>query len=91
MYGDDPKNLSEEDKKKQRRTIQVQIIMLESDGRKFLNEKNILEAEMRNLKMDGDRIRVNLEEKKRQLEKVSSRILENEGERGKLKKKLNLL
>lgn len=92
MYtADDLQNLSEADKKKQRQAIQVQIIMLESDGRKFLNEKNVLDAEIRNIRMDTERLRIGMEERKKRLEKVSYQIKENEAERIKLKKKLNLL
>lgn len=92
MYADDElKNLSEEDKKKQRRTIQTEIIILESDKRKIINEKNRLEAEMRNLKMDGDRIRMSLEDKRRQFEKTSAQIIQFETEEKRLKRRLNMV
>lgn len=92
MYAnEDLENLSPEEKGRKRREIQIQMIMLESDGRKLTDEKNLLDVEIRKIKIDSERLRVNMDEKKTRLGEVSSRIFENEEEIKKLKKKMNLL
>ena len=84
-------NLSEEDKKKKRNSIQMQMVILDSDGRKLINEKNLLDAELRNLRMDQDRLRIAMEEKQKKYNEMDFKISQNEDELRRLKKKLNLL
>ena len=92
MYtNDDLKNLSEEDKKRQRNSIQLQMVMLESDNRKLINEHNLLDAEMRNLRMNEERLRINLDEKRKRYDMVKNQIAQNEEELKRMKKKLNVL
>ncbi len=84
-------NSGNEDKKRQKNTIQVQMIIMESDGRKLMNEKNILDAEIRKIGRDIDRLKVELSQKKERLAKVSDQIIQNEEEIKRLKKKLATL
>jgi hypothetical protein len=84
-------NLSGEDKNKKRHSIQMEMVILESDQRKFLAEKNNLEVEMRKIKMDMERLRVDLDQKSQRYEKISWQIAQGEEEIKKFKKKLNLL
>jgi len=92
MYTDDDlKNLSEEDKKRQQRNFQMQIIVLDSDTRKIQNKKNVLEAEIRKLKVDQERNRIESDEKKKEYEKISQQIIQNEEDMKRLKKKLTLV
>jgi chromosome segregation ATPase len=85
------KNLSEEDKKRSSHAIQLQIVMLESDNRKLINEQNILDAELRNFRMDEERLRVSLDEKQKRFVQVKSQIAQNEEELKRMRKKLNTL
>ena len=84
-------NLSEEDKKRKRNQLQMEMIMLESDSRKKIAEKGMLEAEIRKLRYDEERLRINTEEKKKRLEIVSREIADSEAEVKKIKKQINLL
>jgi len=81
----------EEERKKQRRNIQMEMIMIESDLRKFAKEKSLLEAEIRKLKQDGERIRVILDEKRKRFDYVSQEVAIKEEDLKKERKKLNLL
>lgn len=89
MYGN--QNSSDDDKKRQQHTIEMQMVILESDNRKFINEKNMLDAEIRKLSMDIERLRVQLDEKRKSYEKVSYQATQNEEELKRLKKKLGTL
>lgn len=92
MYtNDDLQNLSEEEKKKQKHSIEMQVVILESDQRKVVAEKNMLEAELRKLKMDEERLRIVLEGKKERMQKVTYEISQNEEELKRLRKKLNFV
>jgi len=81
----------EEESKKQRRSIQMEMIMIESDVRKLAKEKSLLEAEIRKLKQDGERIRVILDEKRKRFDYVSQEVAIKEEDLKKERKKLNLL
>lgn len=84
-------DLSGEDKKKKRNQFQMEMIMLESDNRKKIAEKGSLEAEIRKLRYDEERLRINLEEKKKRLDIVTREIADLDGEVKKIKKQINLL
>ncbi|HAI74249.1 MAG TPA: hypothetical protein DCS28_02555 [Candidatus Moranbacteria bacterium] len=79
------------EKDRQKRRIQMELLILDSDARKFSNEKISLDAEMRKLKQDEERIRISLDEKKRRYETVTREILSKDEETRRLKKKLNSL
>lgn len=75
-----------DDNRKKR--IQMDITILESDLRKRLTEKVQLEAEIRKLKQDGERLKVMLDEKRTRFEKVQREIFAKEEECKALKKKI---
>lgn len=92
MYtNDDLENLSQEDKKRKRHSVEMEMVMLESDNRKLLNEKNVLDTDIRKLKKDEERIRITLDEKRKQFDKVTYQVNQNEVELKGMKKKLNFL
>jgi len=92
MYtNEDLAHLSDEDKKKQRNSTQMEIIMLESDLKKLIAEKSGMEAEIRKIKYDEERLRVTLDEKKKLFDAVNQKINESEEEVKRLKKRLNFL
>jgi len=91
MYNQNLQNLSDEDKKKKRTQLQMETIMLESDNRKKIAEKGNLEAEIRKLRYDEERLRMSMDEKKKRLEIVSREITDTEAEVKKIKKQINLL
>ena len=92
MYtADDLQNLSEEDKKRKKRSVEMEVIILESDLKKLQNQKVQLEAEIRKIKYDEERLRVALEEKNKFFEKTTFDITQNEEEIIRLKKQLNLI
>lgn len=82
---------NDDEKESQKRRIQMELLILESDSRKFLSEKSTLDAELRKLRQDSDRIKVETDNKKKRYETVTREILTKEEEIKRLKKKLNLL
>lgn len=88
---DDLKNLDAEDKKRKRNSLQMEIIMLESEISKLAAEKNSLDAEIRKMKMDEERFRLSADEKKKRFDFVDQSISEKEAEVKNVRKKLNLL
>lgn len=88
---DDLENLSPEEKKKKLHDLQMQAVILDSDGRKMQVQKIDLESQVRNLKRRQDILRVELEEKEVELEKTERKLIENEEEKKRVKKKINVL
>jgi len=84
-------NSTDEEKKRQRHALEMEIIMLESDMRKDLAENNALDAEIRKLRMDAERMRIAMDEKKKRFDKISFDLTQGEAEVKRLKKKINLL
>lgn len=91
MYNQNLGDLSADDKKRKLNQLQMEMIMLESDSSKKIAEKVTLEAEIRKIRYDEDRLRVTMDEKKKKLELVSREITESEEEVKKIKKQINLL
>ncbi|MFA6047734.1 MAG: hypothetical protein WCV59_02570 [Parcubacteria group bacterium] len=87
----DPTQMSDEDKKRKKHSIEMEMVILESDQKKMISQKTALEAEIRKLKYDEERIRVTLDEKKEELEKATYILTQNEEEVKRLKKQLNLV
>lgn len=88
---EDTDKTGDQDKSRQRNAIQREIIMTEADQRKFLNEKNALEMEIRQLRHEEDRLKIELKEKQSKLERNDYEILQIDNQIKGLKKKLNLL
>jgi chromosome segregation ATPase len=78
-------------KESQKRRLQMELLILDSDTRKLTNEKIALDAELRKLRQDGERIRLNLDSKKGRFDVVVREISSKEEETKHLKKKLNTL
>ena len=78
-------------KESKKRRLQMDLLILDSDTRKLVNEKNLLDMEIRKFKQDEERIRLNLESKKKRYDIVTQEIFSKEDETKQLKKKLNLL
>jgi len=87
----DLQNLTDEDKKRKKHSIEMEMVILNSDHKKLIGQKLILEAEIRKLKYDEERIRVMLDEKKKELEKATYVLAQNEEDTKRLKKQLNLV
>jgi chromosome segregation ATPase len=88
---DGPNNLSDDDKKRKRNSLQMEIIMLKSEVSKLSAEKDTLDAEIRKLRMDEERLRITSDEKRKRFDKAIQDILEKEAEIKSIKKKINLL
>ncbi|PIR73592.1 MAG: hypothetical protein COU40_01685 [Candidatus Moranbacteria bacterium CG10_big_fil_rev_8_21_14_0_10_35_21] len=82
-----------EEKKDSRKIndIQREIVMQESDLHKKLEEKTRLEAEVRALKKETARIKIQMQEKQIALDKLSYELVQFEAEIKKLKKEMNLI
>lgn len=92
MYtNDDLKNLNDDEKKKKRSSLQMEIVMLESEIRKLAAEKDVLDADLRKIRMDEERLRITSDEKKKRFDLVTRETSEKEMEIKSMKKKLNLL
>ncbi|HRY82834.1 MAG TPA: hypothetical protein P5232_04005 [Candidatus Moranbacteria bacterium] len=89
MYGNNAS--SDEDKGRQKNAINMQLSILDTDQRKFVAEKNMLDAEIRKLKMDSERLRIDLNEKEKRFSTVNFQFSQNEEEIKGLKRKLALL
>lgn len=79
------------DKSRKQNEIQRDIIMAEADLRKISQEKIALDAEIRALKKEDDRIKVTMQEKRARLSKVDYEITQAEAVVKALQKKLNLI
>jgi len=89
--GADDQEENSADAHRKRSDVQRDIIMQESDYRKKLTKKTEIEAEIRKMKKDEERIRIEIGEKREALEKLNYEILQMEAEMTRLKKKLNLI
>jgi chromosome segregation ATPase len=78
-------------KESQKRRIQMELLILDSDMRKLTTERTTLDAELRKLRQDGERIRLNLDSKKKRYDIVVREIGSKEEDTKHLKKKLNTL
>jgi chromosome segregation ATPase len=87
----DPTSMSAEDKKRKRNSIQMEMLIKESDVKKFIGRKNLLDAEIRKLRMDAERLRIDLDGKQKEYKRMEQEIQQNEDELRHLKKQLNLL
>lgn len=86
MYANN--NPSEEDKKRQLNALNMQLSIMDSDQKKISSEKNTLEAEIRKLKMDAERLRIDLGEKQERFKKITFQFTQNEEEIKRIKRKL---
>ena len=74
-----------------KRRIQMELLIMDGDLRKMNTDKIAVDNDIRTLTRDGERIRINLDEKKRYLAKLMQDARAKEEELRTLRKKLNLL
>ena len=86
MYANN--DASDDDKKRQINALNMQLSILDSDQKKFSAEKNMLDAEIRKIKMDTERLRIDLDEKQKRFEKITFQFTQNEDEVKRIKRKL---
>jgi chromosome segregation ATPase len=86
---DELQKLSDEDKRKQSHSIQMQAVILDSDQKKLIAERTLLESEIRQTQTKQERLRIEMEEKKRKSAEVSRKIAQNEDELKNIRKRLN--
>jgi len=86
---DNEKQAHDAEKGRQRNTIQRDMIMVESDYKKYANEKNTLDMEIRALKKDEAQIKISLHEKQERLSKAEYELVQLDVALKGLKKKLN--
>lgn len=92
MYTNDAfSKIGDEDRRKKRTDLQREIIMLESDNRKILSNKNLLDAEMRKIRKDMDRMQITWDDKKRKFDRFARDLAQNEEDIKKLRRQLNLV
>jgi hypothetical protein len=92
MYTDDDlQKLTPEEKKRESHSIQMQMVILESDLKRNISKETNYDSEIRKFKTEGERIRVQIDGKRKEQEKVKWEITQQEAEIKKLRKKLNLL
>ena len=88
---DDQNNQTPEDRHKKRNDLQREIIMLESDLKKVINEKMTVDNEERKIGKDIDRMRMDLENLQKKAHLLTQDIGVREEQIRHLKKKINLV
>jgi len=78
-------------KESQKRRLQMELLILDSDLRKLTNEKTTLDAEIRKFRQDSERIKLNLDSKQGRFDIVVREIASKEEDAKHFKKKLNAL
>ncbi len=84
-------NMDDVERHKRIADIQREMMMVEADLKKFINEKTMLEAEKRKIKKDIDSLRMNMQEKERNIRVSDQNINIKHAEIMRLKKLLNVL
>ena len=74
-----------------KRRVQMELLIMDGDLRKINTDKIAVDTDIRKLTRDEERIRINLDEKKRYLAKLMQDARTKEEELRTLRKKLNLL
>ena len=88
---DDQNNQTPEDRHKKRNDLQREIIMLESDLKKVINEKMTVDNEERKIGKDIDRMRMDLENLQKKAHLLTQDIGVREEQIRHLKKQINLV
>ncbi len=84
-------NNSSQDKTRQRNDIQREMIMKDGDYKKILSGKINLEAEIRSLRKEGDRIKMEIQVKEKTIQGIDQKAMMMANEIKTLKKKMNTL
>ena len=84
-------NNGNQDKTRQRNDLQREMIMKDGDYKKILSGKISLEAEIRSLKKEEDRIKVEIQVKEKSIQGIDQKAMMMANEIKNLKKKMNTL
>jgi len=84
-------NNSSQDKTRQRNDMQREMIMKDGDYKKILSGKINLEAEIRSLRKEGDRIKMEIQVKEKTIQGIDQKAMMMANEIKTLKKKMNTL
>ena len=88
MYQDDVKNLTPEERERKKHMLKLEMTILDSETSRLMNEKNLLDAQIKNLKMDQERLRIEFEEKQKRLAQIAMQISQNDEDMKRNRKKL---
>lgn len=81
----------DQDRRRKIADLQREIMMTETDLKKVMNEKVVLESEERKLKKEIDSLRMELQDKERKTRSADQEINTKQAEISRLKKMLNVL
>ncbi len=87
----DDTNLTPEEKARKRNDIQRETVMTDSDYRKKISEKTVVESEIRKLKRQESQIKVDILDRQNHLKHIDQDIVIMETQLKTLKKKMNLI
>lgn len=85
---------NDQDEKERRRKmndLQREMMMLESDLKKTIKEKTLIEAEERKIKKEADYLKITLQKSQGRLQTVERDIVIRQAEISRLKKQINSL
>lgn len=82
---------TQEDKSRKRKDIMREMVMIESDFRKKIGEKDVIEGELRKLKKQNSQIKVETQARQDSLKKLEQDIAMMESDLRGLKRKMNLI
>jgi len=82
---------AEQEKHRKRNDLQREIIMSESDLKKVVNEKTLIDAEIRRLKNEMDHLKIDMQAKVQRLHTVDQDIIMRQAEISHLRKQINLI
>lgn len=89
MQKRDQTDQMERDNRKKKDDIQREMIMSETELRKFASEKKSVDAELSRFKKNIDDLRSNMQKKQERIQKIEQDTKEKQSEINKLKKQLN--
>ena len=84
-------NLSDQDRNRKRNELQRESIMLESDLRRLINQKTLIDAEERKIKKEITRLKMDLQDRQKKIQNIERDIVLKQTEQIRLKKQMNLV
>jgi|GEM_PF-2883376 len=88
---DGTQRVAPEEKSRKQREFQREIVMLESDLRKKINEKTLIDSEIRKFKKQDAQIKVEVQARLEKMKRLDQDIMLMENDIKAVKKKMNLL
>jgi len=89
--GNDGQKVLQEERSRKQRELQREIVMLESDYRKKLNEKNLIDSEIRKFKKQDAKIKVEIQACMEKMKRMDQDIMLMENDIRATKKKMSLV